>query len=72
MRLLLSILLIGLIFPQTRSDNVVISRFSDMGFFVSYVEAKSRVSILTWILFFAVLLLHIFLLHARNEKACKD
>ena len=72
MRLFLSILLIGLVFPQTRSDNVVISRFSDTGFFISYVEAKSRVSILTWILFFVVLLFHIFLLHACNREACKD
>jgi hypothetical protein len=49
-----------LILPQTSSDNVVVSRFSDTGFFANYAEAKSVVSNLTWVLLFIVLLFHIF------------
>jgi preprotein translocase subunit SecG len=60
MRLFISLLLIRLILPQTSSDNVVVSRFSDTGFFANYAEAKSVVSNLTWVLLFIVLLFHIF------------
>jgi len=60
MRLFLSFLLISLILPQTSSNNIVVSRFNDMGFFASYSGSKSAVSILTWLLFFIVIFLHIF------------
>ena len=67
MRPFVSLLLIRLIIPQTSSNNVVVSRFSDIGFFASYAEAKSIVFILTWVLILIVLLLHTFVLHVLKH-----
>jgi preprotein translocase subunit SecG len=68
MRLFLSLLLVSLILPQTSSDNVVVSRFNDTGFFAGYSESKSAVSVLTWLLLFVVMFLHMFFLHAFAKQ----
>ena len=47
-RLLVSILLIGLITPQTLVANALLRKLSNSNLFINYGEAKSFLSIITW------------------------
>jgi hypothetical protein len=62
MRLFLSILMIRIILPQTKFDNVVVSQLNNIGLSINYAEAKIGVSILNWILISIFLRWHYFLL----------
>jgi protein translocase SecG subunit len=56
-QLFISFLLILLIVPQTPTENIVLRRFSETGFFTSYNEAKNFLNILTWTLIFSFLII---------------
>jgi hypothetical protein len=48
MRIFISLLVIGLILPQTEFDNLLVRKFNETGFFANYAEAKSVLKWLTW------------------------
>ena len=48
LRLIVSILLISLITPQTLVANALLRKLSNSNLFVNYGEAKSFLSIITW------------------------
>ena len=56
-RLIVSILLIGLITPQTLVSNTLLRKLSNSNFFINYGEAKSFLSTITWTTAFFYLLL---------------
>ena len=55
LQLFIAISIIVLIVPQTPTENVILRRFLDTGFFANYSEAKSVVRGLTWFLIFSFL-----------------
>ncbi len=55
LQLFIAISIIILIVPQTPTENVILRRFLDTGFFANYSEAKSVVRGLTWFLIFSFL-----------------
>ena len=55
-QLLIAICIIVLIVPQTPTENGILRRFLDTGFFENYSEAKSVVRGLTWFLIFTFLI----------------
>ena len=57
LRLLVSMLLIALITPQTLVSNSLLRKLSNSQFFVNYGEAKSFLTITTWTTAFFYLLL---------------
>ena len=57
LRLIVSILLIALITPQTLVSNSLLRKLSNSQFFVNYGEAKSFLTISTWTTAFFYLLL---------------
>jgi len=63
-QLVIGISLIFLIVPQTPTENIVLRKFSETGFFTSYNEAKNFLTNLTWFLIisflFITFLLNIF------------
>lgn len=50
LQLITGFLLILVITPQTQTENIVLRKFVETGFFTSYGEAKSFVKNLTWTL----------------------
>jgi protein translocase SecG subunit len=56
-QLVIGILLIILIIPQTPTENIVLRKFSETGFFTNYNEAKSFLNIITWLLICSFLFL---------------
>ena len=47
--------LIALIVPQTPTENIILRKFLDSGFFTSYNEAKKFLTLLTWFLILSFL-----------------
>ena len=54
---LTGILIIVLIVPQTPTENIVLRKFLETGFFTNYNEAKSFLNFITWFLIFLFLIL---------------
>ncbi len=48
LQVLTGFFLILIITPQTQTENIVLRKFVETGFFTSYGEAKSFVKNLTW------------------------
>lgn len=65
-QLIIGIFLIVLIIPQTPTENIVLRKFSETGFFTNYNEAKNFLNIITWVLIFSFLFLT-FLLNFFNQ-----
>ncbi len=61
LHLLTGFLILQLILPQTPTDNVVLRKFVESGYFINYAEAKSVLKFVTWFLIFLFLSLSIFL-----------
>nr|YP_005089892.1 hypothetical chloroplast RF47 [Pedinomonas minor]ACQ90894.1 hypothetical chloroplast RF47 [Pedinomonas minor] len=61
MRILISLLVICLILPQTEFDNLLVRKFNETGFFANYAEAKSVLKWLTWSIIFVFLIINYFL-----------
>ena len=53
----IAILLIVLIVPQTPTENIVLRKFLETGFFINYSEAKSFLETTTWFLISLFLIL---------------
>jgi protein translocase SecG subunit len=64
-QLIIGIFLIVLIIPQTPTENIVLRKFSETGFFTNYNEAKNFLNIITWVLIFSFLFIT-FLLNFFN------
>jgi preprotein translocase subunit SecG len=60
-QLVTGFLLILVIVPQTPTENIVLRKFAETGFFTSYGEAKAFVKFLTWGLIGTFLVLTFFL-----------
>ncbi len=56
-QLIIGLFLIILIVPQTPTENIVLRKFSETGFFTSYNEAKNILNIFTWGLIFTFLII---------------
>lgn len=54
---IIGLLIIILIVPQTPTENIVLRKFLDSGFFSSYNEAKKVLTFLTWGSIFLFLIL---------------
>lgn len=54
-RLILSILILVLIAPQTQKSNIVLRLFHESGFFIDYGEAEWFLKTLTWFSIFVFL-----------------
>nr|YP_009105294.1 hypothetical chloroplast RF47 [Pedinomonas tuberculata]AIT93948.1 hypothetical chloroplast RF47 [Pedinomonas tuberculata] len=61
MRVLIAILVIILILPQTEFDNLLVRKFNETGFFANYAEAKSVLKWLTWGMIFLFLTVNYFI-----------
>jgi protein translocase SecG subunit len=61
-QLVIGIVLIILIIPQTPTENIVLRKFSETGFFTNYNETKKFLNRITWALI-SVFLLITFLLN---------
>ena len=48
LQLINGILILFLIIPQTPTENIVLRKFNETGFFSNYKNAKQFVDILTW------------------------
>ena len=46
-QLIIGVFLIVLIIPQTPTENIVLRKFSETGFFTNYNEAKNFLNIIT-------------------------
>ena len=55
-QLFLGLLLIIIIIPQTPTENIVLRKFNETGFFTNYKESKSFLTKLTWALILLFLL----------------
>lgn len=62
LQFVIGILIIVLIVPQTPTENIVLRKFLETGWFTNYSEAKNFLKITTWCLIFLFLILT-FLLH---------
>ena len=60
-QLIIGLFLIVLIIPQTPTENIVLRKFSETGFFTNYNEAKNFLNTTTWILIFSFLIITFFL-----------
>jgi protein translocase SecG subunit len=49
-QIILGVLLIILIIPQTPTENIVLRKFADTGIFMNYAEARSFLNKSTWFL----------------------
>jgi hypothetical protein len=58
---LIGILIIVFIVPQTPTENIVLRKFLETGFFVNYAEAKGVLNFITWFLICTFLFLTFFL-----------
>jgi len=56
-QLCVGIFIIALISPQTPTENIVLKKLVNTGFFISYGEAKSFLRFFTWGLIFLFLFL---------------
>jgi protein translocase SecG subunit len=63
-QLIVALLLILIVVPQTPTENIILRKFSETGFFTSYSESKKFVNILTWGLIF-LFFLFTFLLNLK-------
>jgi len=59
--LVIALSIILLIVPQTPTENIVLRKLLETGFFTNYSKAKQFLSLLTWVLIFVFLILLIFL-----------
>jgi protein translocase SecG subunit len=59
--LIIGILIIILIVPQTPTENIVLRKFLETGLFTNYTEAKSFLNFSTWFLICLFLVLTFFL-----------
>lgn len=59
--LFIALSIIFLIVPQTPTENIVLRKFLETGFFTNYGKAKDFLIWLTWVLIFLFLLLLIIL-----------
>ncbi len=57
LQFLIGILLIILVVPQTQTENIVLRKFLETGWFTNYSETKSFLKNSTWLLIFLFLLL---------------
>ena len=62
LQFIVGILIIILIVPQTPTENIVLRKFLETGWFTNYSEAKIFLKITTWCLIFLFLILT-FLIH---------
>jgi hypothetical protein len=62
--LILAISIIFLVVPQTPTENIVLRKVLETGFFTNYSKAKDFLNFLTWFLIFIFLLL-LFVLNLR-------
>jgi preprotein translocase subunit SecG len=60
-QLVIGIMLIIFIIPQTPNENIVLRKLTETGLFTSYFEAKSFLKIFTWGLIGLFLVLTFFL-----------
>jgi preprotein translocase subunit SecG len=60
-QLIIGILIIFLIVPQTPTENIVLRKFLETGLFTTYSEAKSILNFITWFLICFFLILTFFL-----------
>lgn len=56
-QLIIGVFLIVLIIPQTPTENIVLRKFTETGFFTNYNEAKNFLNLITWLLIFSFLFL---------------
>ena len=56
-QIFIGILVIIVIVPQTPTENIVLRRFLESGFFTNYSEAKSFLNKISWSLIFTFLVL---------------
>jgi hypothetical protein len=57
----LALILIALIVPQTPTENIVLRKILETGFFQNYSQTKKFLRLTTWILIFVFLFLLVFL-----------
>lgn len=55
--LLIALSIILLVVPQTPTENIVLRKFLETGFFTTYSKAKEFLTLLTWSLIFSFLVL---------------
>ena len=60
-QLIIGVVLIILIIPQTPTENIVLRKFSETGFFTNYNEAKNFLNRITWVLISVFLIITFFL-----------
>ena len=58
---LIALSIIFLVVPQTPTENVVLRKLLETGFFTNYNKAKNFLTLLTWSLIFSFLILLIVL-----------
>jgi protein translocase SecG subunit len=61
LQLIIGIMLITIIIPQTPTENIVLRKFNETGLFTNYSQAKSFVNKLTWSLIFLFLMITLLL-----------
>lgn len=57
LQLMNGIIILFLIIPQTPTENIVLRKFNETGFFSSYRNAKLFVNSLTWFLIFLFIII---------------
>jgi preprotein translocase subunit SecG len=60
-QLFIGFLIIIIIVPQTPTENVVLRKLLETGFFTNYTEAKQILQNLTWLLIFSFLIITFYL-----------
>jgi hypothetical protein len=63
--LFLAISIIVLVVPQTPTENIVLRKVLETGFFTNYSKAKEFLAFLTWFLIFVFLIL-LFILNLKG------
>ncbi len=63
--LFLAISIIVLVVPQTPTENIVLRKVLETGFFTNYSKAKEFLAFLTWCLIFVFLIL-LFILNLKG------
>lgn len=56
-QLINGIIILFLIIPQTPTENIVLRKFNETGFFSNYRNAKTFVNTLTWLLIFLFIII---------------
>lgn len=56
-QLISGVLILIIVIPQTPTENIVLRKFNETGFFENYKNAKKFVDRLTWSLIFTFILL---------------